>query len=272
MDLIKLNAYRSCLPDVVGCEVCSSRGIDIGRKYKGLPKAKLFERFSGFETLTLPYFLDWQVTCASKKCTVEGNQGLELNLRTSTLKLDESPYTVTFSINIGEGINTRRFEAAPIKIQVLDGSNIDENCELPKVSIISKYVKLAIDKVTRIPSLYANTRRRGNVLQAKLRRQDGSPIPYPELRKFSLQWMLGSTVVAEGALLKLDRGAFEPGSDSLTFTLFARQPCSAGADPFAKIVLKVNSPPSGGSLSVVPNTGLALKTKVSTLTVANVFV
>ena len=260
--MFTIDAYRSCIPDLVGCRVCSRDGY---RPHRGvtLSGPEMFQK-GGFALeeggLDPTWRFKWEVTCAALICNIGDKEGLVAEFSSEDVRVEESPYVVTLKISS----DTESSSAAPITINVINRATIDTSCEIPAVAIRSRSAKMGNGR-SRGKKLYCNRGRRENVLVADLSGRDGTELEQADGDKYNLEWTMGSVVVGRGPVLVVPNSLLVEASGSLTFTLYARQDCSTGSDPFAQIVIDVNQPPSGGSFHVVPLSGVPMTTKVSSL-------
>ena len=182
-----------------------------------------------------------------------------LQIPNADLSPEKSPYRITLQINrLGAPV----VAAAPIVVQVIDGSAIDRDCDVPSLKISSDRAALSFDEENDVQVLVINRQERSNLLRASVFSNDGTPIGDLRNAPFDLEWSFDGSVVASGRLFAIDNELLSSVSTPYTFTLTARQPCTEGADPFARITLRQNLPPSGGSITVSPAVGDSLSTKV----------
>lgn len=263
----KIDAYHSCVPDKVGCRLCGPNGYRglLRRRGPGDTAEQRFMKQTGFGTISpfgflTAYSFYWDVTCAVEPCTLRSRTGLVFQFNSMQVAVDESPYLVTLRI-VKDG---RVVHAPPVTINVLNGSSINSNCDIPRVSISSRSLKSGFDKEMNSQVMYVSAGRRRNYLSARLTNSDGERIYHASEQGIKLEWTLNDQLIHVGAYFRLSDELISSGAGMMTFTLFARQDCTteAKADPFARVVVKANQPPVPGSFTIRPTSGEALKTLV----------
>lgn len=252
-----IDGFRSCYPDKVGCQKCRPDGLDLQLKPDNL---ETFLNESGFGIVPEIWKFSWVLTC--EVCEPRVFTSPELRLAVSELLADRAPYELSLTI---QNVELPRLSGTsePVQIKVVDTPPVEKECEIPEVDIISDSLREAEFGESPIPVYFVNRNSRNNVLKARLTRTDGTQIPLSGLTKFSLEWVLASRTVGKGPSLLLSDALLRVPPDLLlTFTLYARQPCTGGDDAFATINVKINLPPTSGSLAVSPASGQALQTQV----------
>ena len=244
----EINAFSSCNPNIVGCELCTRTEGFLGF-LDPLLSENLIKEITGFEGPLLPsYDFQWTVDCQNAPCSLSPQVGYRFSIDQALLNPANSPYVITLEILEDGGVTT--YKAAPITLNVLDGSGIPPGCEIPIVNILTPQAQLALDIFTQEQNLAINEEVPEIVLFAELTRQDGSPIDDPVLEGFILEWYEGPLLVQIGEALVV-----EDDFDGRTFTLVAVNPCTGGNDPFKELVFRSNKPPENGTLTVTPDQG-----------------
>lgn len=251
--VFSINAFGSCVPDNIGCGLCSPSGFTGNL---AASQAAILTQ-TGF---TGDFVFNWTVSCQNPPCTVPDQVGPVFDIQNTALSLSNSPYTI--SLTITDNTDQSSVSAAPISVEVLDGGGIAATCNIPQVSIASTSAAVSFDPQAQAQVLVINEGQRGNVLIAELAESDGTPITDFAAAGISLEWQFLSNVVATGRAFPIEDDLLLQNPDPYTFTLFARQDCSTGADPFARLILNINNPPVNGTVLVNPASGETLNTKV----------
>ena len=260
VQVFRINAFGSCVPDNVGCGLCPPSGF-AGTLGTGEAQVLAQTGFTGAHTFS------WNVTCENPPCTVPNQLGPTFEIQNGDLSLSNSPYVVTLTIT--DSVEETSVSAAPITVEVLNGNILDPTCFIPSVSITSTSAAVSFDPVAQAQVLVVNQRQRGNVLLAELAGPDGAPIDATTEALLSLEWFFLGSVVATGKVFPIDDALLLSNPAPYTFTLFARPGCTNGQDPFARLILDINDPPVNGTVAVSPPSGETLNTKVSLSTLVS---
>lgn len=240
-----MNAFGSCNPSSVGCDLCTTSGFQ-----ERLPDAiGDFEDSNGFAGDNYEY--TWTVTCASEEsCGLSAQLGLTYTVDRSMLDVEESPYEITFEIS--RESDEKVFRAASVLVNVLNGVDIEAGCNLVQVSVDSEKATPSEDPETGAQILVINKEFRSNLLFAKVENVDDTALSTAEV---NLEWSFLGEVVSVDSFLAITAELLSLGTAPYTFTLWARQDCTGGNDPYGELVLRLNNPPVNGTVVVSPTNG-----------------
>ena len=256
----ELNGLRSCNPNVVGCKACTDDGfqgtLDLAESVDTITNRT---GLSGLPFGSPEYSFRWEVNCSSPPCELAQQDGLLFTINRTQLSVEESPYVLTFVI-IEDAV--QEYRSAPVEIVALDGSGLASTCAPPKLSIFADRAQLSVSSTTLVQRLVISEQTRVSVLAAEA---DGQLIPDGQGVGLSLEWTLnGGPVIGSGEALVVTASLLEQEPEPYTFTLTAKQPCTATVDAFARIVVRVNKAPVNGTVRVIPSVG-DLNTEVFSL-------